>query len=174
MPGRQDDFISKLGEANPKTVGPAVAMPWVEDVSGVIHACYPGPSCTKFAISDLVLGSVSSHDEHFSIKAVVKVANSGNVHGSCAVQLYVSLPDVGITTPGLELKGFVKAKDLAPRATQNVETSLDKYAISFWHALKNNWCAKAGVYRVLLEFSSEELPLQGTFELKKTFTWSGL
>ena len=133
-----------------------------------------GLSYTKFAISNLVLRDVSSHDEHFSIKAAVKVANSGDIHGSCVVQLYVSLPDVGVPTPLLQLKGFAKAKDLAPRATQNVEISLNKYAISFWDAPQNKWCAKAGVYHVFLGFNSEELPLQCTFELKKSFAWSGL
>lgn len=121
-----------------------------------------------------MLRDVSSHDEYFSIKAAVKVTNSGDFRGSCVVQLYVSLPDVGVTTPRLQLKGFAKAKDLAPRATQNVDIFLDKYAISSWDAPQNRWCAKAGVYRVFLGFNSEELPLQGTFELRKTFMWSGL
>ena len=39
---------------------------------------------------------------------------------------------------------------------------------------QNRWCAKAGVYHVYLGFNSEELPLHSTFELKKTFGWSGL
>lgn len=77
-----------------------------------------------------MLQDVSSHDEHFSIKAAVKVTNSGEFPGSCVVQLYVSLPDVGATTPRLQLKGFAKTKDLAPRATQNVDIFLNKYAIA--------------------------------------------
>lgn len=121
-----------------------------------------------------MLQDVSSHDEHFSIKAVVRVANSGDVPGSCVVQLYVSPPDVGVMTPRLQLKGFAKAKDLAPKATQNIDISLNKYAISFWDAPQNRWCAKAGMYRVFVGFNSEELLLQSTFELKKTFVWSGL
>ncbi|KIJ69540.1 glycoside hydrolase family 3 protein [Hydnomerulius pinastri MD-312] len=133
-----------------------------------------GLSYTKFAISDLSLSSISSYDEDFSIKATAKIANSGSVTGSGVVQLYVTLPDIGVTTPRLQLKGFAKAKDLAPGATQKVEITLNKYAISFWDTPKNRWCAKAGTYRVLVGSSSEELPLEGTFELKKTFVWSGL
>lgn len=79
-----------------------------------------GLSYTTFAISDLVLRDASSHDEHFSIKAGVKLANSGDVCGSCVVQLYISLPGAGVTIPGLQLKGRT---DGAPKLACTMCTS---------------------------------------------------
>ncbi|KAH0830472.1 COG4 transport protein-domain-containing protein [Lanmaoa asiatica] len=119
-----------------------------------------GLSYTESAISDLVLRDVSSYDEHFSIKATVKVANSGDVRGSCVVQLYVSLPDVGVTTPRLQLKGFAKAKDLMLRATQNIEISSTnmRYLSGMLHRTD-------GYLRAQEDIRLERLVNNGIFEL---------
>jgi beta-glucosidase len=47
LPGRQNELIRKIAEANPRTVvvlyaGSPVAMPWVDEVSTILEAFYPG------------------------------------------------------------------------------------------------------------------------------------
>ncbi|EGN92018.1 glycoside hydrolase family 3 protein [Serpula lacrymans var. lacrymans S7.3] len=251
MPGRQNELIAKLGQANPNTVvciqaGSAVAMPWVQHVNGIVQAWYSGnevgnaladilygdvnpsgklsltlPACmedmpsylnlqsengqihyredlfvgykhyqarnikplfpfgfglsyTKFLLSNLSISAVTSHDESFSVAVNATIANVGSVTGSGVVQLYITLPDIGLTTPSLQLKGFAKARDLAAGTSQTVKISLDKYAISYWNTPKKAWYANAGEYHVLVGTSSDDLPLKGSFKLKQTFSWSGL
>lgn len=47
LTGRQDELIAQVAAANPRTVvvlntGAPVAMPWLDQVSAVLHAYYPG------------------------------------------------------------------------------------------------------------------------------------
>ena len=47
LPGQQDALIAAVAAANPRTVvvlvtGNPVAMPWVDQVAGVVEAWYPG------------------------------------------------------------------------------------------------------------------------------------
>lgn len=100
--------------------------------------------------------------------------NQGAVAGSQVAQLYVTYPDLGITSPHLQLKGFAKARDLAPGSSQELDIRLDKYAFSYWDADKNAWAAPAGTYVLHVGSSSDELVLEHSFELRKTFRWSGL
>lgn len=81
---------------------------------------------------------------------------------------------MGITTPRLQLKGFAKAKDLAPGATQKVIIKLDRYAVSFWDTERAAWHAAAGQYSLHAGPSSDNLPLQVRFKLQESLFWTGL
>ncbi|PSR75115.1 hypothetical protein PHLCEN_2v9300 [Hermanssonia centrifuga] len=133
-----------------------------------------GLSYTTFALSDLAISPVPSSNSLFAIDVSVLVTNEGTVAGSEAVQLYITLPTIGLTTPKLQLRGFGKAKDLAPGASTTVKISLDKYAVSFWDAVNNVWSVRAGVYGVSIGKSSENIVLHGEFDLQRSFDWSGL
>lgn len=104
----------------------------------------------------------------------VTVQNDGDRMGSEVVQLYVSLPDIGLTTPRLQLKGFAKAHNVDKGAATNVTINLDKYAFSFWDESQNCWKVAAGKYGLHIGTSSNDLPLYDSIELKETFTWKGL
>lgn len=65
-------------------------------------------------------------------------------------------------------------RDVQPGKETTVTVKLDKYAISFWDTPKNRWSAVAGKYAVFIGKSSEDLVLEGSFELDKSFYWSGL
>lgn len=104
----------------------------------------------------------------------VTVRNTGKVRGSEVVQLYISLPENGLTTPKLQLRGFGKAKDLAPGASTTVKISLDRYAVSYWDAVDNVWRANSGPYEVSVGTSSADIKLKDTFTLEKGFIWSGI
>jgi beta-glucosidase len=60
LPGRQDELVSAVARANPKTVvvlqtGGPVRMPWLESVPAVVQAWFPGQEAGH-AIADVLLG----------------------------------------------------------------------------------------------------------------------
>ncbi|KAF8061039.1 glycoside hydrolase family 3 protein [Lyophyllum atratum] len=63
MPGRQDEVIQRLAEANSNTIvaiqaGSAVSMPWVDSVAGIVQAWYLGNEAGN-AIADVLYGVVN-------------------------------------------------------------------------------------------------------------------
>jgi beta-glucosidase len=62
LPGRQNELIATVAAANPRTIvilisGGPVAMPWIDQVAGVMEAWYPGIAGGQ-AIADLIFGDV--------------------------------------------------------------------------------------------------------------------
>ena len=63
LPGMQNELISAVARANPNTVvvlinGTPVAMPWIEDVSAILEAYYPGQEGGN-AIPRILFGQVN-------------------------------------------------------------------------------------------------------------------
>ncbi|KAI0075819.1 putative beta-glucosidase from glycoside hydrolase family GH3 [Panus rudis PR-1116 ss-1] len=133
-----------------------------------------GLSYTTFTFSDVHVEGPTSHDAFLSVHIFLTVKNTGAVAGSEVVQVYITLPDIGLSTPRLQLRGFTKLKDLAPGEVRTATVKLDKYAVSYWDEESNAWKAKAGTYGVSVGRSSNDILLVGEFELKQEFTWSGL
>ncbi|KAG6826500.1 hypothetical protein H0H92_015590 [Tricholoma furcatifolium] len=91
-----------------------------------------GLSYTTFSISDLQLSTPMISDDKVSITASATVNNTGSVAGSEVVQLYVVPPATSeLTHAPLQLKAFKKVRNLQPGASEHVELSLDKYAVSY-------------------------------------------
>lgn len=122
----------------------------------------------------LTFSKSTPHGAMFEMDILVTVRNTGTVRGSEVVQLYLTLPANGLTTPKLQLRGFGKAKDLAPGESAVVKISLDRYAVSYWDAVHNVWSAKAGTYEISVGRSSADIVLRGDFTLNESFTWSGI
>jgi beta-glucosidase len=62
LPGGQDELISAVAAANPRTIvvlitGNPVTMPWIDHVAGVMEAWYPGIAGGQ-VIANLIFGSV--------------------------------------------------------------------------------------------------------------------
>lgn len=133
-----------------------------------------GLSYTTFSFSNLSLSGPYTHDVAFSFGVAVTVTNDGPVVGSEVVQVYISLPELSLTTPKLQLRGFAKARDVAPESSKTVSITLDKYAVSFWDDVAGAWRAVPGTYGVYAGKSSAEMVLQETFVLDKGFVWNGL
>jgi beta-glucosidase len=79
-----------------------------------------------------------------------------------------------VTHPPLLLRAFRKAKDLQPGQSAEVRLTLDKYAVSFWEERIGRWVVEGGVYGVRVGGSCDELPLGGSFVVRKGFEWNGL
>ncbi|PAV23475.1 glycoside hydrolase family 3 [Pyrrhoderma noxium] len=134
-----------------------------------------GLSYTEFELSEPCITSLISDSSSFSAEVTVKVTNTGKCTGSEVVQLYVSLPKNGTTTPRLQLRGFAKAKDLHPGQSEVVVIQLDKYAISFWDTPIRAWRVLGNSrYNIFIGKNSEELPLSLSFELQNGFVWAEL
>jgi beta-glucosidase len=61
--GRQAELVERVAAANPKTVvllqtGSPVAMPWLDQVAGVVQAWFPGQECGN-AIADVLFGAAN-------------------------------------------------------------------------------------------------------------------
>lgn len=116
----------------------------------------------------------SSYDEHLQVVVNVTVENTGEQMGSEVVQVYVTYPDIGLTTPTLQLKGFSKAHDIQGKQSKDVVIKLDKYAFSFWDETRKCWVVSAGKYVISVGSSSEELDLSVEVDLERSFQWQGL
>ncbi|KAK0240437.1 glycoside hydrolase family 3 protein [Armillaria nabsnona] len=138
-----------------------------------VQAQFPfgfGLSYTEFSMSNLSLTAATEVD----VQVSVDVKNIGNKTGSQVVQLYVSYPDIGITQPSLQLRGFAKARDILPGSTRTVFIPLDKHAFSFWDPSVNSWRIAVGEYGLHIGSSSEPLDLKAVVTVKKGFVWNGL
>ncbi|KAI0654717.1 glycoside hydrolase family 3 protein [Cubamyces menziesii] len=135
-----------------------------------------GLSYTTFSFSDLHIQPTTRvpSADNFKAEVQVTVTNNGTIAGSEVVQVYVSLPDVGLTTPRLQLRAFAKVRDLNPGQSKTVTMTLDKYAVSFWNARGQQWKAAPGTYGVHVGKSSQDIVLEGQFTLEREFTWVGL
>ena len=132
-------------------------------------------SYTTFKFSDLLISpSAVSKGADFALDVSVTVTNTGSVAGSEVVQVYISIPDIGLATPRLQLRGFAKARDIAPGESKMVTVTLDKYAVSWWDTRGQQWKAVPGKYGVHVGKSSTDMVLEGQFALEEGFTWVGL
>ncbi len=126
-------------------------------------------------MSALTLSEPIVADGEFALTASVNVTNTGAAIGSEVVQAYISLPTTSdLTHPPLQLKGFAKARDVAPGSTVTLALQFDKYAVSYWSELYYTWAVEKGVYGLKVGTGSDKLLLETTFEVPRAFEWRGL
>ena len=121
-----------------------------------------GLSYTKFDYSGLKItpAKVAAGEQ---VEVTARVRNSGLRAGVEVVQLYVREVKSSVDRPVKELKGFRRVM-LNPGEAQNVSFTLDKSALSFYSAAKDDWVAEPGAFEVWVGASSRDIRLKGTFE----------
>jgi beta-glucosidase len=131
-----------------------------------VKPLYPfgyGLSYTNFTYSDIKLSSTSFSNK---LTVAVTVTNTGKVAGREIVQLYLTAPATQLPKPVQELKSFAKTKLLNPGEKTVLQFTLTAAELASYNSDATAWIADAGTYRVRIGASSEDLRLQGIFNLK--------
>lgn len=106
-------------------------------------------------------GNPALFDTAYSIS--VTVANTGSRAGKAVAQLYVQFPaSIGVDTPVIQLRDFVKTKTLAPGENQVVKLRLTRKDLSVWDVVSQNWIVPnvGGDYGVWIGEASDKLSLR--------------
>ena len=94
--------------------------------------------------------------EDGTIELVVGVSNVGDVKGMETVQVYVRDEKSRLPRPEKELVAFEKV-ELEKGETKHLRIPIDKYAVGYWDTAVNKWVAEAGVFKVLVAASAEDI-----------------
>lgn len=148
--------------AHKNTGRPLAAGKWFEkfrsnylDVSN--EPLYPfgyGLSYTSFTYDSIVLNNTRLKGNQ-TLKASVKVTNTGNTAGKEVVQLYIRDVVGSVTRPVKELKGFEKI-ELQPGATQTVTFSITPQDLKFYnYDLKYDW--EPGEFEIQIGGNSKDV-----------------
>jgi hypothetical protein len=124
-----------------------------------------GLSYTKFDYSGLKITPVKVAAGK-QVEVTARVRNSGLRAGVEVMQLYVHDVKSSVDRPAKELKGFRRVM-LNAGERQDVSFTLDKSALSFYSAAKDEWVAEPGAFEVWIGASSRDIRLKGTFELTR-------
>lgn len=162
----------KLAVTFPKSVGQIpLAFPFKpgSDSDGhvrVAHALYPfgyGLSYTTFAYSDLQIGqSVIGPGD--SVQLSCRVRNTGDRAGDEIVQLYLRDELSSVTTYVKVLRGFERIR-LEPGEEQTVRFTLTPQELGLWDR-EMRFVVEPGMFTVMIGASSEDIKLQGRFEVR--------
>jgi beta-glucosidase len=139
---------------------------WKEEyVDGSHRPLWPfghGLSYTTFELSDLRVGPhVVETGGQVTIEATI--ANTGPVEGDEVVQLYLRDVEASVTRPRLELKGFRRVR-LAPGERCRITFRLGVEQLAFT-GVDRQLRLEPGRTEVFVGTSSEDLPLQGSFDV---------
>ncbi len=166
----------KLTTTFPKTVGqvrmnfPSKPNAQVDNhwtsarVNGVIYPFGHGLSYTTFAYSDLTITpEKQSPGGKFFIKCRVK--NTGNIAGEEIIQLYIRDNYSSVTTYEKNLRGFERIY-LKPGDSKIVRFEINPEDLELLDR-NMNWVVEPGGFDVMIGRSSEDIRLNGKFEIIK-------
>ncbi len=135
---------------------------YVDGSSKPLFAFGYGLSYTTFEYSNLSIspGEIST-DGEVTIKVDVK--NTGAAAGDEVVQLYINDVIASLPRPVKELKAF-KRVSLQPGESKTVELKIKAESLSFYN-LEMKRVVEPGVFRVMAGRSSDDILLEGEFEV---------
>ena len=131
-----------------------------------LYAFGYGLSYTSFAYEGLRL-SASKVMADGTVHVTVKVKNTGKRAGDEVVQLYVQHLGSAVERPRLELKGFKRVR-IEAGAERDVKLELKPRDLAYWDAAGHIWRVEKEQVRVLAGGSSDNLPVQATFEVENS------
>lgn len=121
-----------------------------------------GLSYTQFEYSPLQL-SDDIMDKGGSLKASIKLKNTGKFKGKEVVQFYIQDPYASATRPVKELKGF-QMVELNPGETKEVSFRITEEQLKFYNACQK-WEAESGTFYVFIG-SNSAVKEKKAFELR--------
>jgi len=130
-----------------------------------IEPQYPfghGLSYTKFHYSDLEVDPAllrRNFGDDDLIRVRFRITNTGKRAGAEIAQLYVAPVNPSEDRPLKELKGFEKVY-LKPGQSKKVTIELDRRSLAYYNMDTDTWDVAAGLYRILVGSSSQDLRLQ--------------
>ena len=123
-----------------------------------------GLSYTTFTYDKIVLSESLLAGKDQTLKATIKITNSGKYAGEETVQLYLNDPVASVTRPVKELKMFQKVF-LLPGETKELTFLITPENLKFYNSqLKWDW--ESGKFNVYIGTNSEEV-MQASFVWKK-------
>ncbi|MDD4922815.1 MAG: glycoside hydrolase family 3 C-terminal domain-containing protein, partial [Bacteroidales bacterium] len=121
-----------------------------------------GMSYTSFEYSDIRLSSNTFSDK---LTVKFKVTNTGKCSGKEVAQLYLSAPATELDKPALELKRYLKTKELVPMESQEIIFELDPMALASFRTGISSWIADRGSYTIRIGSSSADIRLEAKFDV---------
>jgi beta-glucosidase len=161
----------KLAVTFPKSVGqipmcfpskPGAQADAPTTVNGVLYPFGFGLSYTSFEYSNLVI-SPEKQLQSGEIKVSVDVRNSGNRAGDEIIQLYIRDEVSSVIRFVKELRGFERIH-LEPGEVRKVHFTLTPEELQMLDR-SMNWIVEPGWFTVMVGSSSEDIRLEGRFEI---------
>jgi beta-glucosidase len=140
----------------------AWGKPYVDMDPKPLYAFGHGLSYTTFKYSDLEI-TPGETGPGGKIHISVTITNSGSRAGADVVQLYINDPISSVSTPVKELKGFRKVW-LKPGESSKVQFELGPRHLSLINRYLKR-VVEPGEFKVMIGQSSDEIVLQGTFNI---------
>ena len=162
--GQVPIYYEQLNTGRPYSPNPEGFSTKYRDVPNApLFAFGFGLSYTQFSFSDLKLssGKIGLSD---SLQISVNISNTGNYEGEEVVQLYIKdIVGNGVARPLIQLKGFEKIM-LKKGESKTVSFTIKPENLAFLR-FDNKFAPEAGMFKVFVGNSSDNLPLSSDFEL---------
>jgi beta-glucosidase len=131
-------------------------------VNGALYYFGHGLSYTSFSYKNL---SITPKQQKMNGSVVVSldVQNTGTREGTEIVQLYTRDLVSTVTTYEKNLRGFQRVS-LQPGETKSISFTLKPADLSLWNR-EMKFVVEPGMFRVMIGSSSEDIRLQGEFEI---------
>jgi beta-glucosidase len=131
-------------------------------VNGALYYFGHGLSYTSFSYKNL---SITPRQQKMNGSVVVSldVQNTGTREGTEIVQLYTRDLVSTVTTYEKNLRGFQRVS-LQPGETKSISFTLKPADLSLWNR-EMKFVVEPGMFRVMIGSSSEDIRLQGEFEI---------
>jgi beta-glucosidase len=129
-----------------------------------------GLSYTSFEYADLALSidEISANGNEIApLTVTLTVANTGEVSGKEAVQLYVSQKSPRIFKAARELKAFQKV-ELDAGEKKTLTFTLDGTAFTYFNSELNDFDIESGDYEIQVGASSEDIRLSSSLKIVNT------
>jgi len=131
-------------------------------VNGALYYFGHGLSYTTFAYSNLQI-SPARQTSDGEVQVTFDVKNTGSREGTEIVQLYTRDLVSSVITYEKNLRGFERV-NLRPGETKNVSFALGFSDLALWDR-SMHFVVEPGAFRVMIGSSSEDIRLQGEFEI---------